>query len=331
MSKTSLRVAIIGCGEIAGLAGRIQGIEVVRSHADAIARHEDFRLVAIVEPEDARRDVFGKTWNISSLLSSLDELWQTDVAIDLAVVSASTEAHPQILRLLSNANLRAVVCEKPVSLNVQTTANLVAAFEAKGIPLAVNYTRRWNVTFAEIAQQIASGHYGRLRGGMGCYTKGVYHNGSHIIDLCRILLGDEIGVEHVFPPSQFWENDDVICDFVLRQSDGARILISGITDPLVDIFDLHLQFDAISLAIVDFGRRVIVHSSDPADVPTRALSGTTENEIESAWPLALFELYDNVSRCIRLGGALNCNGRCALETEILCGQVHDRAASIAVR
>src|SRR6185437_9793679 len=100
-----------------------------------------------------------------------------------------------------------VLCEKPLAQDPVVAKEMLAACEARGISLFVNYMRRADPAVAAVKAMIESGAIETPLKGTVWYSKGLIHNGSHFVDLVRHWLGP-IGSVQLLRAGRRWEERD---------------------------------------------------------------------------------------------------------------------------
>jgi myo-inositol 2-dehydrogenase/D-chiro-inositol 1-dehydrogenase len=143
-----LRIAVIGAGRI----GRI--------HAANVARHPRARLIAIVDPlEEAARTLaqaLGCTWTTHA-----DELIAGN-NIDAIVICTPTNTHVDLIERAAAAG-KAILCEKPIDLDIAKVERCVAALARTPVPLLLGFNRRFDPSAAALKRAIDAGEIGTLR------------------------------------------------------------------------------------------------------------------------------------------------------------------------
>jgi predicted dehydrogenase len=182
------RALIIGCGRIASDLNNGPDDRDVLSHALAYTRHKSHVLAACVEPDANAREAFIKKWNVPRGYATLEEALAAE-RFSAASVCSPTGTHLAILAQLEKSDIAAVFAEKPLDGDAKSARRIGEQFAAKNIPVAVNFTRRFDRTMHALRSEIAAKHYGALRSVTGSYGRGVVNNGSHQIDLIIFLAG----------------------------------------------------------------------------------------------------------------------------------------------
>ena len=188
MSSEPWSALVVGCGKIAGGYNAGPDDTMVLTHALAYARHPRFELVACVEPDETARERFMRKWSVRRGYGTLDEALDCQ-RFDIVSVCSPTGTHVAHLARLLAADIKAVFAEKPLDGAAQRARELAQKFRAKNVPVAVNFTRRFDPTMHELRDAIQSGRYGALRSVTGWCSGSLLNNGSHLIDLVIFLTG----------------------------------------------------------------------------------------------------------------------------------------------
>lgn len=127
-------------------------------HADAMASHPDFSVVAVADPVPERRDEAVARFGCAAHEEPLEVL---DHDLDLVVVATPSDTHAP-LALAALATGRHVVVEKPMARDVAEVDELIAAAEKAGRLLTCYQQRRLDRDFEAIHALADSGRLGRL-------------------------------------------------------------------------------------------------------------------------------------------------------------------------
>jgi predicted dehydrogenase len=160
----------------------------ILSHARALSTHPAFFLAGATDPLPERRKEFERMYEAPafdddrSLLSSINP--------DVVIIASPTESHGKVLGdVLQLSSPRMILCEKPLSLSIEEARDMVSGCEERGIPLYVNYPRRSDPGALEIARRIHSGQISLPLKGVAWFSKGIFNNGSHMVNLLEMWLG----------------------------------------------------------------------------------------------------------------------------------------------
>ena len=317
-----LRTLILGCGNIAGAfdAARPGADSAPLTHAGAYRRDGRFELAACVEPDDRRRLDFMERWGVPAGFRSIEELGNAPDKFDVISVCSPTPRHAQDLEAVLRLHPKLVFCEKPVTDSASRTEVLVGQFRQAGIPLAVNYTRRWDPAVADLQAGIREGRWGKLRAAVGYYNKGILNNGSHMLDLLRLLLGP-LDLVAVGRPTDDFSSDDPSIPALLETAGGVPVQLACGHAADFALFELQLIFSNAVIAMEDGGmswrERGVAGSSlfpgyrAPGEGVMRA----------GSFAQAMLLAIDNIFRAIQHGEPLASTGESSLHAERLCERV----------
>ena len=318
-------VLIIGCGAIAGgYDAELSPDDWPLSHAGAIARDDRFGIAACIDPDKAARDAFRARWNVPRAGSGFDDLNASPGDFDVIVIASPTPLHAEHLEAALAMRPRAVFCEKPLARDIAQAAAIAARYGDEGIPLAVDYTRRWAPDLAELAQQIEAGWWGELIAGNGTYTKGVVHNGSHLFDLMHMMIG---AVElHGIGPARLdhWEDDPSVSAMLVAENGAPVHLIAGDARAVTQ-FELNLSFEKGEIAMRDGGMRIETRRA--VDSPTYAgyrQLGPPES-VPGRYREAMARAWAHIADAISTGAPLSGNPATALAAQRLCEDIRIQA------
>jgi myo-inositol 2-dehydrogenase / D-chiro-inositol 1-dehydrogenase len=135
-------------------AGRIG-----RVHAASLAAHPRTDLAVVHDPvEAAAREVAAQygaapTGNADVILG--------DRSIDAVIIASPTPTHVDLLTAAARAG-KAVLCEKPIDLDLARVDACWAAIKDLGVTVMVGFNRRFDPSFAEVRNRVAAGEIGRL-------------------------------------------------------------------------------------------------------------------------------------------------------------------------
>jgi predicted dehydrogenase len=194
------RVALVGLSWITAdppgaPSHPVLGTAIPYSHASALAAIPDVEVVAGCDIVEGARDKFRDRW--SSRWPGLRTYADYREMLEMErpeVVGIATPDHLHMEPLLAAiANgAKGILCEKPLATSLEEADRMVAAAEAAGTIINVNYTRRWLPEWVEARRMIADGEIGRLSqivAQIGGPRAMLFRNHTHVIDLIQYLAG----------------------------------------------------------------------------------------------------------------------------------------------
>ena len=229
-----MRIGVIGVGRMGTV------------HARTLSSMPEVEVVVVDADMDRAREVGDELGvdtgpGVAQVLDSVDAI----------VVAAATDAHADLIHQAADASVP-TFCEKPISLDLESTAEVVAHVEKAGIPFMMGFQRRFDPGYVAAHDLVHRGDIGtlyvvRMAGHDPApppetyiaSSGGIFRDFSvHDFDALRFVTGQEIasvyadGAVLAFP--QFAAYDDVdTAAAVLRLSSGALAILTATRhDPL---------------------------------------------------------------------------------------------------
>jgi myo-inositol 2-dehydrogenase/D-chiro-inositol 1-dehydrogenase len=188
-----IRVGLIGCGRI----GRV--------HADSVTVHPRAELAGVADPVEAAAREVGERFGAPSG-TDVDAVIG-DPTIDAVVVASPTPTHVDLLTAAVRAG-KAVLCEKPIDLDIGRVDACRAAVGALADRVMLGFNRRFDPSFADIRARVAAGEIGTLEqltivsrdpapppAGYVATSGGLFRDMTiHDLDMARFFLGEVVEV-----------------------------------------------------------------------------------------------------------------------------------------
>jgi len=186
-------VLVVGCGKQGAGVDQQKSENKIINFAHAFVEHSGFDNKILFYDKD-----FEKAKNAASIwggrwlkLNKFDSCVLHAEEIDIAVVATSDNSHYDILKQLAEYPLKLVMCEKPICTNLQQAKEIVELYKSKGIPLAVNYTRRYLPHYNYLRQ------YGKPTYATCVFNKGWLHTASHGIDFFNMIGAEKYRIVEI--------------------------------------------------------------------------------------------------------------------------------------
>jgi len=217
MSDTALRVGVIGVG--------LMGSD----HAERLShRTAGVRLAGVADPDADRAAALAARLDTTVHEDPLALVASPDV--DAVVVASPGFVHEeQVLACLRHG--KAVLCEKPLTMDDESALRVVSAEAALGRRLVtVGFMRRFDPEYAAVRAALASGRHGRLL---------VLHNTHRNRSVPNVDFRSEMIVRdslvHEVDASRFLFGEEVVEVTVLSPAPSGHAG-PGVVDPQVAIF-----------------------------------------------------------------------------------------------
>ncbi len=307
--------AIIGCGNIAALYDQPHHSDRVLTHAHAYTLEPRINLCALADVDRQRAiDAAGK-WGGTPYNDARKMLEKED--IDIISICVPDEYHESILDLCYLYNPKAVFCEKPLTKNTDSANRIVKEYEDAGIHLAVNFTRRWDQAVQELKKEIMQDKYGRVLNVSCIYTKGILHNGSHLIDLLRFLFGD-VADAAVLSGRYDWDETDPTLDAFIRFSNGAQAHIMGADARCYTLFEIDILFEKARIYFDRSGFQMTVYKIEENPIYSGYLDIVEKQCIQTGLNRAISCAVSNIIDAIEGKDKLICSGKDAVIAQETC-------------
>ena len=306
-------VLIVGLGQIGmGYDLELDPSLYVFSHARAFAEHPAFQLMAAVDPDANRREIFTNTYRCPAYpdIESALALHQPD----LVVIATPTPMHGETLQaVLRRSSPKLILCEKPLSYDAEEGRAMVEACAEKGVSLHVNYFRRSVPGVIEIKRRLGSGAISTPVKGVVWYSKGFLHNGSHFFNLLEYWLGPMQGAV-VLNTGRLRDAIDPEPDVQVKFANGEAIFLAAWEEKFSH-HSVELLAQNGRLRYERGGESIAWQAVASDDVLNdyRVLSGQ-EQAIESGMSRYQWHVVDQLARSLAGDSSELCSGNAALAT-----------------
>ncbi|MDN3310265.1 Gfo/Idh/MocA family oxidoreductase [Microbacterium oryzae] len=141
------RFALIGAGFIGSV------------HAQSLAAHPDVDFRFVYDVDFGRAEALAARHGARAARTIADAF--DPAQVDAVFIASSTDTHAENLRRAADAGLAALV-EKPIDLDLARAAETVAYVERAGIPVMVDFNRRFDRDHAELKRLVDEGEVGEV-------------------------------------------------------------------------------------------------------------------------------------------------------------------------
>ena len=308
-------VIIIGCGNIAG--GYDETLKKFPlTHAGGFKKSSNFKLVACVDKNIKKANIFKKKWGFVESFSSVEQVIKEKKQFDVVSICSPTDNHLYQLKMSIKLKPKIVFCEKPLTYKYDTSKKIVKLFKDSQISLAVNYSRRWAPDIISLRKDLSNRNWGKILGVSAQYTKGLFNNGSHMLDLLIYLFGD-LKVKWVGSKiSDFWKNDPTM-SFVLCNKEKFDIAVNGIKFNHYNLFEIEIFTEKGIIIMEDSGNKWIFKKNYNLK-NSKYFNNYYENgKIDQSMLMAVMNIRDHLNSNTELAS----NGVSSLKSIKICEKI----------
>lgn len=304
------RVFLIGLGGIAVKYDLKESSTFGKTHARAIDNHANFDLVGGYDPSKKNRVEFSRHYKKKAYDNLERGLRETNP--EVVVVASPTEKHLQsVEQILNCGDPSLILCEKPISFNVEDARRILELCQVRKIPLFVNYFRNSEPSTFEIADRIYRKKMVKPFKGICIYNKGALHTATHFLNLFQIWFGE--GIEYIFNSERYNSHNpqDPNIEFEVKYEDGSiKFRVDDSTDSL--------RF----YSFIEFSNGVLKYENEGEEISWIELERFRKNQnhslveaemIESVISKSQFNAWNEISNYLNLKKFKLCTGQDALQ------------------
>jgi myo-inositol 2-dehydrogenase / D-chiro-inositol 1-dehydrogenase len=185
-----LRMAVLGCGRIGQM------------HAANVARHPRATLAGVYDLHQPSADRVAAAQGVRAFASAEEVFASADV--DAVLIATATPTHADYIEMAIAAG-KAVLCEKPIDLNLARVNACAAKIKGTKLPIQLGFNRRYDPGHSAARAAMLAGEIGDLHQVIitsrdpGLPPKayleaagGLFRDMTiHDFDLARFMLGEE--------------------------------------------------------------------------------------------------------------------------------------------
>jgi len=303
-----LKVAIVGCGNIAGFLDTPDQ-ENILTHAHAYAKHIETELVAVCDPVLENRRSFVQVWGQDIHHYDSFKTLLASQSIDMVSICSPTAFHfKAIVLALKDKNIKTIICEKPLVQTQEELDELKILMNINPKKILINFMRRFDPSIQRLRLLIESKSLGKVLSFNGKFTKGIYHNGSHMLELIEHLCGDITSIQS---NNLTQTEDDLYGNFFINCSDIQGVL-QNFSGENYALFELEIILSKGRILIKDSGHTIEIETIEPSTKyknyfnlkKTRTLDDTMSQNLYNTVNFAFKQKIDTYRQHLRLSQKL---------------------------
>jgi UDP-N-acetylglucosamine 3-dehydrogenase len=180
---STFRAAVIGCGNMA------------RGHARAYLADARVELVACADIFAASADRFADEFGIAHRYTDYHEMLESGKPDIVSICTHHPLHAPMTIETARLARPRAILCEKPIALDLKSADEMIATCAETGTLLLVGHQRRYGRQYVAARDALGTGKIGEVVfvEAFGHPRSSLLVDSTHTVDLVRFFLDDPKG------------------------------------------------------------------------------------------------------------------------------------------
>lgn len=241
MTYSKITVSLIGLGNIGYEYDNDNKTDkYIFTHFKAFSSNKNFKINFCLDNSKKIIDSFKNKNNISCY-QNLDQIEKNKLNTDIVVIAIPTDQIFQLFQnLLKKITFKVVLFEKPLALNTENASKIISICKKRNIKLFVNYNLISDISFINIKNRFKNEKFGQLLNGTVLYTKGIYTNASHFINMLINLFGNYQSVKKTNKIIKL--KNDYVGNFEISFND-AKIYFIHLDDRYYSHYEMRLFFE----------------------------------------------------------------------------------------
>jgi len=175
--RATLALGVVGCGKIA------------MEHLEAARRIPEIEVCAVADPNPAALATVASSFGVDARYSDYAEMLETE-DLDILLVATWPQLHAPIANEAARRKVRAVLCEKPMSSDLQGARSMLEVAGQEGTLLVIGHQHRFNPHLEVARELVEQGEIGAVERAEAHCAGSLINNGSHVIDGLLYVLGE---------------------------------------------------------------------------------------------------------------------------------------------
>tara|TARA_B100000686_G_scaffold350972_1_gene448396 strand:- start:2203 stop:3174 length:972 start_codon:yes stop_codon:yes gene_type:complete len=315
--------AIVGCGNIAGIYGKSDKGNPL-SHAGCFDKNNRTELKALVDIDDQALEGFSKKWKIKKSYLDLDEMLE-EINPDIVSICTPPKTHLSIIEKLVKKDVKGIICEKPLSDNIEDARHIARLTKDKPI-MAINYFRRWNRSFFELKKELNKGLIGQINNLTIHYSKGLLSNGSHLVNLLEWFFNSpsEIKIEKTY---EVIENDRGI-NFSMKFPGNIDSVFIHLPNVNYVFIEINIFGSEGRIEITQRGQEINIYTKKKDKNYLIFNKLELFKTIKTDWDNCLQAEINELINTIEGNASVSCSSEDALSTMEICHSIYRNAKSL---
>lgn len=254
MKNKKYKAAVIGCGRIGAEEDLYNQKAQPATHAAVYREHPKIELAGLADVNPKKLKKAGRYFPGAPLFLSAEEMFRK-IKPDIVSIATQPDSHPELVRLAAKYKTKAILCEKPIAHSLREAKEMIKSCRKNNSLLFINHQRHFDPLLKKWSNKIREGLIGDIFQANAYYYNGLFNNGTHIIDLLRLFLGEVNWVRGFTNEKTSWKKRDKNVDALVVFKNGARVFLQSLTKNY-GFFDFYFYGLKGSFAIKKLGQEI---------------------------------------------------------------------------
>ncbi|MEK7663918.1 MAG: Gfo/Idh/MocA family oxidoreductase [Patescibacteria group bacterium] len=223
------KAVVIGCGRIGAQEWNYSRNVRPATHAAAYFKNSKIELVGLCDIDSEKLKKAKKLFPDVSLYSSAKKMLK-ETKPDIVSVATHTNTHYKFVKMAAGLGVKAIVCEKPIADSLGEAKEMVKLCRQKKCLLFVNHSRHFDSLIQRWQRKVKNGILGNVLQSYSAYHNGLFNNGTHIMDLLRMFLGEVKEVIGFYNNLTSNPKRDKNVDAIIFFKSGARAFLQSVSE-----------------------------------------------------------------------------------------------------
>jgi predicted dehydrogenase len=253
----AFKALVIGCGNIGALYDFDN--DHILTHAKAYSLHADFEF-SIFDPNASLAKKISTAYDcpiISDINASILR------GYDCVSICSPTKTHTTLLKQAFEAEIKVIICEKPVSNELTELEELRNLYGLSKSKVIVNYIRRFQPALKALKKTIADiSEKDNLTNIAIRYQRGFINNCSHAFDLIEYLTEQPLllsGIKKHNLVTDHFEEDPTLSLQAFAGTVNVNVL--GLSNVQFSHFEIDLYFKQHKISITEAGQTIRLYQA----------------------------------------------------------------------
>lgn len=228
MKKKNYKAAVVGCGNIGASVGNYNKAVQPGTHAGAYQLNKKTKLAVLVDVDKAQLEKAKKYFPGVPQYTDAEKMYK-EIKPDIVSIATPTKHHYDNVMLAAENKVPIILCEKPIADDIQKAKEMIAACKKSGSRLFINHMRHFDPLLLKWAERVRGGHIGDVYQGNAFYYNGLYNNGTHLLDMLRMFMGEVDWVSARYNKNTSNKPDDLNVDGMIVFKNGALVSLQSLS------------------------------------------------------------------------------------------------------